>query len=302
MTPEAILVNEPKVLTQTQRETYFRDGYLSLDEFVDKAWLDRLWAATDGFVEESKGLTKSDEKFDLEPDHSAEVPRLRRLSWPVAHHETYWAFASRGPIVDVAEDLLGPDVVFHHSKLNFKWSDGGEEVKWHQDFPFYPHSNASVLAIGLYMADVDDDMGPLGAIPGSHKGPIYDHFNEKDEWAGALNDADEAALPMASAGYMAGKAGTITVHNIRTVHGSMPNNSPRMRPLLINAYASGDAFALTPYPGSACPQNITTVRGRRSRVARFDMAECRMPPDWSDGYSSIFALQQDEDDSLRAAE
>lgn len=299
MTPESILSHNPKVLTQAQREAYFRDGYIALEGFVGKDWLDRLWTVTDGFVEESRGLTKSDDKFDLEPDHRADNPRLRRLTWPVSHHKTYWEFASQGPIVDVAEDLLGPDVVFHHSKLNFKWSGGGEEVKWHQDFPFYPHSNASVLAIGLYMADVDDEMGPLGAIPGSHKGPIYDHFNDKDEWAGALNDTDEAGLPMETAGYMSGRAGTITVHNIRTVHGSMPNNSPRMRPLLINAYASADAFSLTPYPGSACPQNETLIRGKRSRWARFDQEECRMPPDWSGGYSSIFALQQAEDESAR---
>jgi Uncharacterized protein conserved in bacteria (DUF2252) len=29
----------------------------------------------------------------------------------------------------VAADLLGPDVKFHHSKLNFKAPRGGEEVK-----------------------------------------------------------------------------------------------------------------------------------------------------------------------------
>ncbi len=301
MTPEAVLSNAPKVLTQAQREAYFRDGYVALEEFVSREWLDRLWDVTDGFIAESKSVSKSDDKFDVEPDHNADNPRLRRLSWPVSHHDVYWEFASRGPIVDAAEDLLGPDVVFHHSKLNFKWSGGGEEVKWHQDFPFYPHSNASVLAIGLYMSDVDAEMGPLGAIPGSHKGPIYDHFNNKDEWAGALSDADEATLPVETADYMNGKAGTITIHNIRTVHGSMPNVSSRMRPLLINAYASADAFSLTPYPGSACPQNETVIRGKRSRVARFDQEECRMPPDWSGGYSSIFALQQDEDSAGRDA-
>jgi len=301
MTPEAVMSNVSKVLTQEQREAYFRDGFLALEGFVGREWLDRLWKVTDGFVEESKSVSKSDDKFDVEPDHSADNLRLRRLSWPVSHHEIYWEFASRGPIVDVAEDLLGPDILFHHSKLNFKWSGGGEEVKWHQDFPFYPHSNASVLAIGLYMADVDEEMGPLGAIPGSHRGPIYDHFNSKDEWVGALSDADEATLPMKTAGYMCGRAGTITIHNIRTVHGSMPNNSPRMRPLLINAFASADAYSLTPYPGSACSQNETVIRGKRSRWARFDQEECRMPPDWSDGYSSIFALQQDEEGAGRAS-
>ncbi len=302
MTPEKILSRKAKVVTQEQREAYFRNGYLALEGFVEQDWLDRLWQVTESFIEESRGQTQSDDTFDLEPDHTADAPRLRRLSWPVSHHPLYWEFASRGPIVDVAEDLLGPDVVFHHSKLNFKWAGGGEEVKWHQDFPFYPHSNGSVLAIGLCLTDVDDEMGPLGAIPGSHKGPIYSHYNDKDEWVGALNDDEVANLPMEKVAWMKGKAGTITIHHSRTLHGSMPNNSSRMRPLLLNAYASADAYSLTPYPGMACEQNETLIRGKRARWAEFDMETCMMPPDWSGGYSSIFALQQEEDLSMRAAE
>ena len=34
MKPESILAHEPKVLTQAQRETYFNDGYLVLEEFI----------------------------------------------------------------------------------------------------------------------------------------------------------------------------------------------------------------------------------------------------------------------------
>ena len=294
MKSEKILSQAPKILTQAQRKQYFRDGSLVLRGFVGPDWLERIWEATNGFIEESRGVSKSNRKFDLEPGHTAESPRLRRLTTPVAFHDAYWDFASQGPIVDVAEDLLGPDVVFHHSKLNFKWGAGGEEVKWHQDIPFYPHTNYSVLAIGLYMNDVDDEMGPMGAIPGSQNGPIYDHYNAKDEWVGAMPDTDAAKLPMETAGWMKGKAGTITVHHCRTVHGSMPNMSSRMRPLLINAYTAADALAITPHP-APCDKNFKVVRGKPARWAEFDAEPCLLPPDWSGGYTSIFALQQEED-------
>ena len=146
---EQILAQPAKVLSRDQREFYFKNGYLVLNEFIGQDWLDRIWQVTNRFINESRNYTQSDAKFDLEPNHTAEQPRLRRLSYPTAHHEIYWEFASQGPIVDVAEDLLGPDVVFHHSKLNFKWSGGGEEVKWHQDYPYYPHTAYSVLALSL---------------------------------------------------------------------------------------------------------------------------------------------------------
>ena len=301
MKPEQVRKRELKVLTREQREAYFTNGYLVLEGFIDRDWLDRLWEVTNGFIDESRSWTRSDTKFDLEPAHTADEPRLRRLTAPVSHHETYWEFASNGPIVDVAEDLLGPDVVFHHSKLNFKWSGGGEEVKWHQDIPFYPHTNYSVLAIGLYMSDVDDEMGPMGGIPGSHRGQIYSHYNERDEWVGSMRDGDAAGLDVDRTGWMKGPAGTITVHHCRTVHASMPNNSPRMRPLLINAYSAADALPITAHP-SPCPQVGRVVRGEPARWARFDADPCPLPPDWSHGYTSIFASQQEEDPALRAAE
>ena len=56
------------------------------------------------------------------------------------------------------------DVKFHHSKLNFKWGDGGE-IKWHQDIQFWPHTNYEVLALGVYLEDVDPTMAPMGIIP-----------------------------------------------------------------------------------------------------------------------------------------
>ncbi|GIS19161.1 MAG: hypothetical protein CM15mP120_10770 [Pseudomonadota bacterium] len=66
---------------------------------MDARWLERLNQVTNEFIEVSKDYSsaRKDKRFDLEPDHSAENPRLRRLNSPVDHHETYWDFASTGP-------------------------------------------------------------------------------------------------------------------------------------------------------------------------------------------------------------
>ena len=61
---------------------------------------------------------------------------------------------------------------FHHSKLNFKWAQGGAEVKWHQDIQFWPHTNYSPLTVGTYLYDCGMEQGPLGVLPGSHRGPM----------------------------------------------------------------------------------------------------------------------------------
>ena len=108
MTPTEILSYAPRVLSQAQRQAYFDTGYLLLPELIDKAWLEKIRAVAAEFVEQSRACVKSDEQFDLEPGHTSAAPKLRRLSFPVDHHEVFREFAFNSVLVDVAEDLLGP--------------------------------------------------------------------------------------------------------------------------------------------------------------------------------------------------
>ena len=140
MTPEQVLSRPPRALSQAQRESYFENGFVAVERFVGREWLERLRRIALEFLERSRTETRSGDIFDVAPGHSAASPRLRRLKRPDEQHETFWEFAT-GPIADVAADLVGPDVVFHHSKLNFKWNDGADQVDWHQDIQFYPHTN-----------------------------------------------------------------------------------------------------------------------------------------------------------------
>jgi len=299
MTPEEVLSIPPKVLTREQRESYFRNGYLLLEGIVSDDWLERLRAGTDEMIERSAAVSESDAVWDLEDGHTADAPRLRRLSSPNDHHPTYWEFASRSIVLDAIADLVGPNVKFHHSKLNFKWARGGEEVKWHQDIGFWPHTNYSPCTAGTYLYDCGPDQGPLGVIAGSHEGPLYDQYSPAGEWIGCLSDTDADGLDSSKIVYLEGPAGSVTIHNCRTIHGSKPNLSPEGRPLLLNVYAAADAFPYTHNPlYSKYDQQV--VRGKPARWAHHDPRPCLIPPDWSGGYRSIFALQQEE--NWKAAE
>jgi ectoine hydroxylase len=278
------------VLTGAQVAQYRAEGFLAVEALVDDAWLRTLRAVTDEFVERSRRLTESNFVFDLDRGHSADTPRLRRLSSPTDLHATFWEFASQSVPADVAEDLVGPDVKFHHSKLNFKVAHGGEEVKWHQDIQFWPHTNYDLLTIGVFLEDVEPGMGEVGFVPGSHDGELYDLY-DGDTWVGALADHDVARAGVERAVYPTGPAGTITVHSCRTVHGSAPNRSDRWRPLLLQTYAAADAFAYTDLV-KASPHGDEMIRGTRPRWARHDPRPCLVPP--SGPYRPIFAVQQRE--------
>ena len=295
MTPREVLSHPARVLTQAQRESYFADGYVAVESLFGADEIERIRDVVDEFVEWSRAETQSGVDFDLAPGHSAQAPRLRRLRRPHQQHDLFWEVTT-GVLADVAADLVGPDVVFHHSKLNFKWNDGHDQVDWHQDIQFYPHTNYSPLTIGLLLQDTSFSDGAVGFLPGSHEGELFDQYDEGGQWTGCLAARDVERLDLGSVVYVEAPAGSITVHNCRTVHGSPPSTRDEGRPLLLNAYASADAFPYTPNP-EPTPRTGQVIRGKPARWAHHDPRPCLVPPDWSDGYTSIFAAQAGEEGS-----
>ena len=92
---------------------------------------------------------------------------------------------------------------------------------------------------------------------------------------------------------MPGPAVSLTIHNCRTLHYSAKNDSDLGRPLLLNTLTSADALPYTVNPIK--PRHDQTIlRGPSARFAHHDPRPCLLPPDWSGGYTSIFALQQKE--------
>ena len=294
MSPEDILSHPPLILTQEQRQRYFEQGYLLLESIIDKTWVERLRDAANELVEHSRSITESDEHWSLEHDHTPELPRLRRTTNPAGKHPAFWEFACESVLVDIVADLVGPDVKVVESQLNFKWCGGRSEIRWHQDAQFTPYTNYSQSAFGLFLEDVTPEQSPMAVIPHSHKGELFDYWDDQGHWGGCILDADLKRIDLGKAVHLTGPAGTLQIHNCRLVHGSGVNHSDRNRPLLINHYCSADAF---PYMAATVtdPPFGKIVRGQPARLAHLDPRPCPIPPDWSkSGYESVFTYQQHE--------
>lgn len=282
-----ILKHPVTVLTDAHREQYFEEGAVLVEGAVPDSWLRRLRAAATEIIERSREVTASDGVFILEDGHSAAAPRLKRLSSPVDHHPDFWEFARSSPCVEAVADLVGPDVKYHHSKLNFKWARGGMKFDWHQDIQAWPHTDYSPVTVGLYLEDCGLEQGPLITIRGSHEGPLHSMYDEKRNWVLSI---PEDRIEMARANTLVGPAGSLVMLNCRTIHGSAPNQSERSRPFLLNVYSSADSF---PYRPNAIrsPKAGTIVRGRPARVSCHDPRPCEVPPDWTKGYAGPWAHQ-----------
>ena len=187
--------------------------------------------------------------------------------------------------------LIGPDLRYEHTKLNIKPSRGGEPVEWHQDWAFYPHSNDDILEVGVMLEDCTLENGPIMVIPGSHRGPVFDHHYD-GYFAGAI-DPSAAGLDVSRAVPLTGKAGTITLHHVRMVHGSESNLSDRDRPLLLLGYCAADAWPLkAELFGDLESFNARMVRGKPTLEPRLANVPVRMPYPPAPHQGSIFENQR----------
>jgi len=229
-------------LTRAQIEQYRELGYLVVPDVFDAGLLAEIRRTLDAIVADAGKVTSHTDVYDLEESHTPEQPRVRRIKTPHKHFP-FFAELTRNPrITGILAQLIGPDLRLHGAKLNMKSAGYGAAVEWHQDWAFYPHSNDDVLATGLYLDDCDMENGPLLVVPGTHKGPVFDH-HANGYFAGAMDPQPEG-LDYAKAVPLTGKAGSMTIHHARLVHGSALNTSSKPRRLLLHEYAAADAWPL----------------------------------------------------------
>jgi phytanoyl-CoA hydroxylase len=252
------------MLTKDQIESYRERGYLGVEDVFTAAEVAELSSVTDEFVEQSRQVTEHTEIFDLEPDHTAEVPKLRRLKSPASHHPVYEKALKNDKVLDIVSQLVGTEGVrYNGHKLNIKGADFGSPVEWHQDWAFYPHTNDDLLAVGICIDEMTEENGCLMVMPGSHRGPVLDHHQD-GHFVGAVTDpafddsaAEKVELP----------AGGISIHHVRALHGSLPNRSSKARRLLLFQYASDDSWPLMGSDWeSYCSGFLRGTPGNRPRV------------------------------------
>jgi phytanoyl-CoA hydroxylase len=260
------------MLVQEQIDFYHEQGYLGVPDVLSADEILALRQVTDEFVEKSRAVTEHTDVFDLEPGHTPENPKLRRLKSPIGQHEVYVKTLHHEKILDIVSRLIGPGLRCNGNKLNLKQPGYGSPVEWHQDWSFYPHTNDDLLAVGVAIDDMTEENGPLLVIPGSHKGPIYDHHLD-GHFCGAVTDpafSDKAAVPVMV------KAGGITIHHVRMLHGSVANTSDHPRRLLLFQYCAMDAWPLLGVKDYDS-FNESIVRGEASNVPRITSVPVRMP-------------------------
>ncbi|MCO7968624.1 phytanoyl-CoA dioxygenase family protein [Escherichia fergusonii] len=270
------------MIAQWQIEQFHQQGFLVVEDVLTTEEITALQVDFDGWVEQSRqhqqpwGETLDGRpRFDLEDDHSAAHPSLRRVTSPTEISSVYQHAALHSRMATIAGQLIGGSGTrFHHSKINSKLPHTATKVKWHQDFLFTPHSNDDIITALLMVSEVTPENGPLNVVPGSHQGPLYSHW-QNERFTGAVEQQIEHAhCQQPTACY--GPPGSVCFMHTRLLHASSPNETDMPRTLFIAVYAAEDAlpFGDNPLPSIHAGQ---IVAGEESGLIRSSDNQFRLP-------------------------
>jgi ectoine hydroxylase-related dioxygenase (phytanoyl-CoA dioxygenase family) len=263
------------MINEAQRAAYQRDGFIVVPDLLGPAELSGLRRIIAELVAGAAAVDTHTAVFDLEPGHTPAKPRVRRIKTPHEVHPAFHDVVRKPAVIDVLTRLIGPGLRLHSSKLNMKSARYGSPVEWHQDWAFYPHTNDDVLAIGVMLDDVDLDNGPLLVTPGTHKGPVWNHHGDDGRFCGLVDPAD---IPdeIANAVPLIGRAGSMSFHHVRSLHGSALNTSDRSRNLLLYGIAAADAWPLLGVP-DLDEFNSRLLTGQPTLEPRMTSVPVRLP-------------------------
>jgi ectoine hydroxylase-related dioxygenase (phytanoyl-CoA dioxygenase family) len=276
------------MLSRAQIDEYRTEGCIVVPDVLDENTRASMKRVLDDLCERSRAVAQHDDVYDLEPGHSAADPRVRRIKKPHQVHPVFREFMVSPKLVAILRALLGPAVRLHGSKLNLKSPRFGSPVEWHQDWAFYPHTNDDLLAVGVMLDDARADNGAMLYLPGTHTGPTYDH-HQAGVFCGAM-DPEACGLDFSKALCAEGRAGSISLHHVRLVHGSAQNTSDRPRALLLYEMAAADAFPLMGV-GNYDEFNGRLICGEPTIVPRLRDLPVRMPLPPARNQGSIYENQ-----------
>jgi len=231
------------MLSEQDVVAYRRDGVVMVPDVLDAATIEKLRRVVAELITGAAQVSQHDDVYDLEPSHTPETPRVRRIKSPHKVHRLFDQIVRGQPVIDILTKLIGPGLRLHGSKLNIKAAQYGSPVEWHQDWAFYPHTNDDILAIGVLLDDTDLSNGPMLVTPGTHRGPVWSHHGEDGRFCGLI-DPEIIRPEIDRAIPCVGTAGSMSFHHVRALHGSALNTSNRSRNLLLYEVAASDAWPL----------------------------------------------------------
>ena len=163
------------------------------------------------------------------------LDQVRKMTHLCYFDDLFQSAARTAAIVDVIEELLGPNIKLYCDQLMMKPRFNGTVTDWHQDSQAWPQfAPQEHISCWIALDDATVDNGCMTVIPGSHKwGPIARDYRDRFLNSSLLPEPVPVELP----------AGHCMFHHGLNFHRTGANPTPdRRRGLALHYLRSETAY------------------------------------------------------------
>ncbi len=218
-----------KILSHEEISHYRQHGYVIPGYRLPSQLLEPLRAAVDALLATYTDVAQE----DLANPHMlppVEGPTLNPFMQAARHPQ----------ILDMLEQLLGPDLILWITRVLCKPPGKGREVPWHQDGEYWPMRPLATCSVWIAIDPVSTGNGCMRFIPGSHKQQALYRHHVTDRKNLVLNlELDSDQFDESNAVNVELEPGQMSLHDVRMIHGSAANTSGERRAALIMRYMPG---------------------------------------------------------------
>jgi ectoine hydroxylase-related dioxygenase (phytanoyl-CoA dioxygenase family) len=249
--PAPVQPRTPLHLTPEQVEFYDLHGYLVLRNFVDQTQVERLRAASEGWMAEGQQLGPAAAGNDYNFAQRAAGELLYRINYLHAKTpngpNTSLELLGCPEVLSVAESLCGPNFVPTYESLVFKSEGDGEQIPWHQD-AVHPR-NWRIFNLGLYLDASTVGAGALRVVPGSQR-QILDVCTIREHYGWDAPGVTQIEM----------QPGDALLHDVMVLHGSEATSGNALRRTLYFEFRAAEQIqAEGPWQGDWLDRRLRLV-------------------------------------------
>lgn len=206
-------------LSETEIQRFHEDGLVIPDYRIPDHWLATLRAEVEELIARNP---------EVRPEQLSGAHNPWGQSAKVVGSQTFLDFCHFDEILDMVEQLIGPDIILWGSQLFCKPAGDGMAVPWHQDGQYWPLDPLATVTVRVAIDDSVPENGCMRYIPGSHTSRRL----ERHEMVAAADVALRQQLSEIDESLARDDilhAGQISIHDVYLLHGSNKNTSALRR-------------------------------------------------------------------------
>ena len=219
------------MLSLDEKYFYLKNGYLILNNKIEKNILEDLKSATKEMIIEFK---KNQESFIKDKKRNISQHGKMFLSNRCEDFEVMEQFAKGSFIKSICRSVLGDKVYLFNEQVVNKEPNTDSKFAWHQDSGYVGRDHKTYLSIWIALCDVTENNGALRILPKNIENEVK---IEEHKWSEKSSDlkmeVDESKTVTCSM-----DEGGIILFSSRTPHASYPNKSDQNRPAYLCQYSS----------------------------------------------------------------